>query len=137
VAAVGKLFMDDTVWRYFFIEDGVLGAMGGCNLYGGYSIPVVEVLMAVQRRFLTNGMLEASLVVLREHCQGLASRSAVLLTNRSAAFTTAFAENVEEGDARKKAQEVLYVLPKLPCTRYLMLLNLINEHWTAAEVLVD
>lgn len=136
VAAVGKLVLDDTVWRYFSIDDGVLGAMVGCNLYGGYSIPVVEVLMAGQRRFLTNGMLRASLVELREHCQGLASRSAVLLTNQSAAFTTAFAENVEEGDARKKAQEMLGVLPKLPYTLYLMMLNLINEHWIAAEVLV-
>jgi len=67
VAAVGKLVLDDTVWRYFSIDDGVLRAMVGCNLYDGYTIQVVEVLMAVRRRFLTNGMLKASLMQLREH----------------------------------------------------------------------
>jgi len=136
MVSVGKLVMTDTVWRYFSVDDGMLGAMVGCNLYGGYSIPIVEVLIAGQRRFLTNGMLDAALVELREHCMGVTSPSAVLLTNQSAAFTGSVGHVVEEADARDKAKEVLGVLPSRPYVRYVMLLNLINKHWISAEVLI-
>jgi len=134
--AVGKLVMSDTVWRYFFVDDGLLGAMVGCNLYGGYSIPVVEVHLAGQKRFLTNGMLDAALFELREHCAGLSLPTAVLLTNQSAAFTATFGQVVGEDDARGKIQEDLGALPARPHLRYVMLLNLINKHWISAEVLI-
>jgi len=132
----GQAGHDDTVWQYFSVGDGMLGAMVGCNLYGGYSIPVVEVLMAGQRRFLTNGMLDAALVELREHCMGLSSASAVLMTNQSASFIATFRRDVSEEDARGKMREVLGVLPSRPYVRYVMLLNLINKHWISAEVLI-
>jgi len=134
--SVGKLVMTDTVWQYFSVGDGMLGAMVGCNLYGGYSILVVEVLMAGQRRFLTNGMLDAALVELREHCMGLSSASAVLMTNQSASFIATFGRDVSEEDARGKMREVLGVSPSRPYVRYVMLLNLINKHWISAEVLI-
>jgi len=134
--SLGKLVMTDTVWQYFSVGDGMLGAMVGCNLYGGYSIPVVEVLMAKQRRFLTNGMLDAALVELREHCMGLSSASAVLMTNQSASFIATFGRDVSKDNARGKMREVLGVLPSRPYVRYVMLLNLINKHWISAEVLI-
>eukprot|EP00168_Porphyra_purpurea_P004977 TRINITY_DN16008_c0_g1_i1.p2 TRINITY_DN16008_c0_g1~~TRINITY_DN16008_c0_g1_i1.p2 ORF type:complete len:200 (+),score=59.38 TRINITY_DN16008_c0_g1_i1:595-1194(+) len=131
---MSKRLVGETVLRYFLVDDGMLGAMTGYNLYGSCSIPAVEILLAGQKRFLTNGILDAALVEMWEHCAGLESPSWVLLTNQSEAFTTVAGTNVSDDVARKAVGEIFGVAPRRASERFVMVLNLDNVHRISAAV---
>ncbi|OSX75126.1 hypothetical protein BU14_0254s0006 [Porphyra umbilicalis] len=129
-AVAGKL-AGDPVWQYEATEGG-----GGQAAYGGLTVTAQDVLSNGQRAFLTNAVLDASLVEVREVAPQLAGPLYVLTTSQSSAFTSVGGQRVSAEEAVKRMVEIFEVMPVPHVLRFLMLMNLSNTHWISVDVFV-
>jgi len=130
-ASVAGKLAGDAVWQYEATDSG-----GGQAAYGGLTVTVQDVLSNGQRAFLTNGVLDASLVEVREVAPQLAGPLYVLTTSQSSAFTAVGGARVSAEEAVKRMVEIFEVMPVPHVLRFLMLMNLSNTHWISVDVFV-
>lgn len=93
-----------------------------------------DVVYGGQRKYMSNGVLDAALVKMRMHSVQRSSPAYVLLTGQSASFTVCHNTVVEEAVAIEKIKEIYNVVPTARYQRFIMLLNLGHHHWISAEV---
>lgn len=125
----------EPAWQYFLLDAGSQGDVEGSRLYGGCTVSFADVVLGAQRAFMTNAILDAALVEMRQHGALRTMPGYVLLTGQSASFTTCNKVRVPAQVAVKKIKEVYDVMPRARYQRFLMLLNLVDQHWISAEVL--
>jgi len=107
----------------------------GSRLYGGCTVPYSDVVLGGQREYMTNGVLDAALVEMRLHSVQRLTPAYVLRTGQSASFTTCNKKQVDEVVPREKVKEIYDVMPHARYHRFVMLLNLVGQHWISAEVM--
>lgn len=94
-----------------------------------------DVVLGAQKSFMTNAILDAALVEMRQHGALRNMPGYVLLTGQSASVTTCNNARVPVDVAVKWIKEVYDDMPRARYERFLMLLNLVDQHWISAEVL--
>jgi len=123
----------DTMWKY---AAATTDGDGARDAYGGFTVTVHDGLANGQQTFMTNALLDAGLVELLEKEPTVPGPMFVLTTNQSAAFTAVHNRRVPEDAATKMMREIFELFPATHVVRCLMLLNLSNKDWIAAEVFV-
>jgi len=134
-SACAERHVGDPAWRYFLMGAGSEGDKLGSRLYGGCTVTYSDVVLGGQREYMTNGVLDAALVEMRLHSVQRLTPAYVLLTGQSASFTTCNKKQVDEVVAREKVKEIYDVMPHARYHRFVMLLNLVGQHWISAEVM--
>ena len=124
----------DPAWRFSLLGAGSHWDKDGSWLYGGCTVAYSDVVYGGQRKYMTNGVLDAALVKMRMHSVQRSSPAYVLLTGQSASFTVCRNTVVEEAVAIEKIKEIYNVVPTARYQRFIMLLNLGQHHWISAEV---
>ena len=127
----------DPAWRYFLLGAGSEGDKLGSRMYGGCTVAYSDLVLGGQREYMTNGVLDAALVEMRLHSVQRHTPAYVLLTGQSASFTTCNKKRVDEAVALEKVKEIYDVMPHARYHRFVMLLNLVGQHWISAEVVPD
>lgn len=135
ISACEKKRVGDSAWRYFHSSAGDGGDVAGSDLYGGCTVAYSDIILGGQTAYMTNGVLDAALVEMRLHSALRVMPAYVLLTGQSASFTTCHEKRVDEADAMRKIKEIYDVMPPARYERFLMMLNLVGQHWVSAEVL--
>lgn len=125
----------DSAWRFFLLGAGSRGYAAGSHLYGGNTVAYSDIVVGVQRAYMTNGLLDAALIEMRMHTALRDMPGHVLLTSQSAAFTSCNGTRVPEDAAIVKTTEVYDLMPRARYERFVMLLNLSEHDWISAEVL--
>ncbi|GAB0493153.1 hypothetical protein MMPV_004426 [Pyropia vietnamensis] len=133
-SSLSKKKADDIVWQHALLPTHGGQVASGSSLYGGFSVNVRDLLANGQQAFLSNGVLDAAIVELREMVPHGAVY--VLTTGQAAAFTEVLNQRVAEDVAVKRMAEIFKAMPSMHVVRFLMLMNLRNQHWIAVEVLV-
>jgi len=132
---VGTRTVDAAVWRFFSERAGAAGNRLGCDMYGAYTVTVRDILHCGRTKYLTNAVLDAALVELRRRSGGIFASAYVLLTAQSAAFTTCYKVDVAEEAAIVAIKEIFESMGNSEYMRMLMILNINDSHWVAADVL--
>lgn len=83
---------------------------------------------------MTNGILDTALVEMLHHSALRLTLGYVLLTGQSATFKACHNKRVTEDDALTKIQEVYEVIPPARYECFLMMLNLVGQHWISVVV---
>jgi len=122
----------DNAWRVFDEEAGAGGATVRARAYGGQSLQVADIVEAAQAVYMTNGLIDASLVELRVAVAG--SRPLVLLSAQSASLLRIDANGVRVPEAAPKvaAREIADQASNPDVVA--MVINLRNKHWIAAAI---
>lgn len=135
ISACEKQRVGDSAWKYFHASAGARGDVAGSNLYGGCTVTYSDIILGGQKAYMTNAVLDAALVEMRLHSALRIMPAYVLLTGQSSSFTTCHEKRVDEQHAICKIKEIYDVMPPARYERFLMMLNLVGQHWMSAEVL--
>eukprot|EP00168_Porphyra_purpurea_P019436 TRINITY_DN7753_c0_g1_i1.p2 TRINITY_DN7753_c0_g1~~TRINITY_DN7753_c0_g1_i1.p2 ORF type:complete len:283 (-),score=63.31 TRINITY_DN7753_c0_g1_i1:10-858(-) len=97
----------DPVWQYAAPPTSAGGVANG-SLYGGLTVTVRDILANGQQDLMTNGVLDAAFVELREMAPTLPGPGPlyVLTINQSEAFTAVYNQRVQQDLSIKKMAEV-------------------------------
>ncbi|OSX74807.1 hypothetical protein BU14_0267s0008 [Porphyra umbilicalis] len=133
-ASCSERRVGDSAWRYFLLGAGSIGDVVGSRLYGGCTVAFYDVVYGGQRKYMTNGVLDAALVEMRLHSAVRMHPSFVLMTGQSASFTVCNGQVVGEAVAIDRIKEIYDAMPNARYQRFVMLLNLGQHHWISAEV---
>lgn len=122
----------DISWRFFDEAAEVGGATVGARAYGGQSLQVADIVEAAQAAYMTNGLIDASLVELRLAVAG--SKTFILLSAQSASLLRIDANGlrVPEAAAKVAASEIADQANNPDVVA--MVINLCNKHWIAAAI---
>lgn len=135
MSACEKQRVGDSAWQYFHASAGARGDVAGSELYGGCTVAYSDIILGGQKAYMTNAVLDAALVEMRLHSALCIMPAYVLLTGQSSSFTTCHEKRVDKEHAISKIKEIYDVMPAARYERFLMMLNLVGQHWVSAEVL--
>jgi len=110
-ASCSKRRVGDSAWRYFLVGAGSIGDVVGSRLYGGCTVAFYDVVYGGQRKYMTNGVLDAALVEMRLHSAVRMLASFVLMTGQSASLTVCTGEVVGEAVAIDRIKKIYDAMP--------------------------
>ena len=128
----GRL-LGDCVWSLPPARRGSAPIERAAGVFSGYMVNVRDICDAGQREWITNALMDAGLAGLQSRCDAGSVPIGVLSSSQSASFTHVGGRQVSLESA---VPCVLQVLDSwsTSVTRFVMVLNVDNSHWTSAAV---